>query len=41
MKALELAEKDKSATDKDKKNARSHLELYKHKKPYREESKKK
>ena len=39
--AVELLAKDKYTTDKDKQEARSRLELYKQRKPYRDEAKKK
>jgi WD40 repeat protein/tetratricopeptide (TPR) repeat protein len=39
-KAIALAAADKSATDKDKAEMASHLEIYKQGKPYREETKK-
>ena len=40
-KAIEMTKTDKSATDKDKAEAHSRLELYKQEKPYRDELKKK
>ena len=40
-KAVELTKTDKAASDEDRSEARSRLELYKQGKPYREELKKK